>query len=85
MAWEVKRAKTWAHLDLRVIRSNAVTNKTEWDRQCLVHVDFGMWDFGHDSVSGVEARRAGTHDGHAERSILGASLTRDTTLSEAGK
>ena len=61
------------YLDLRVIRGNSEADKTERNRERLIHVDFGVGDPGHYSICRIEAGGPRTDDGHPERRILCSS------------
>jgi hypothetical protein len=56
-----------AHLDLRVIRRDSMTDETKRHRQGFVHVHAGLWNLAHDAVGRIEPSRARSDDGHAKR------------------
>ena len=54
------------NLDLWVIRGDAESDEPVWNGKSLVHIYFGLWYPGHDSVRRVEAGGTGANNGYAE-------------------
>lgn len=55
------------NLDLRMIRSHAISDETEWRRQLFIHVYPGIVNLLQESCCSVEAGRTGANDGDMQR------------------
>jgi len=72
------------YLDLRMIRCDAISHKTVWRRQPLIHVYHGIaalreagWEGREDPRGGVEAGWTGTDDREFEGTRRGSGVVPD--------
>ena len=58
------------YLDFRMVRGNTKPYQSKWYRKMFIHVHDGIFDARHHLVSGVEARRSRSNDGHSKRTPI---------------